>query len=304
MQNRTVRTFATMLLGAGLAAGLAGCKLVEPIPEGVSLDTEAAYAEREDGPLTGRLFVPEGEGPHAAVLLIHGGGWRGGKAWHMDHIGRMLAAEGMVAYSASYRFTPEHAHPAQLEDVRAAWNWLAARPEVDRDNMAVWGYSAGAHLALLLGLAPELEGGDASGPRPVTVVGGGSPTRLDLFDPEGRLVVNLLGGSLDEQPELWEAASPISWVSADDPPVYLYHGTLDSVVSMEHSEQLADALMDVEVPVVLDTVTGGHISVAVLNRDVERRAADFIRQHLRDAGGMFDAGMGAADADADADATR
>lgn len=291
LHSRTARTLAIVLLGTGLAAGLVGCKLVEPIPEGVSLDKEVAYAQREEGPLTGRLFLPEGEGPHAAVLLIHGGGWRGGKPWHMDHIGRMLAAEGMVAFSASYRFTPDHEHPAQLEDIRAAWNWLAARPEVQRDNMAVWGYSAGAHLALLLGLAPELEGGDTSGPRPVSIIGGGSPTRLDLFDPEGRLIVNLLGGSLDERPDLWKDASPVTWVSADDPPVYLYHGTLDSVVSMDHSEQLADALMEVGVPVVLDTVTGGHISVAVLNRDVEQRAADFIRQNLRDTGGMFDAEM-------------
>lgn len=293
-KSRTARTLATILLGGSLVSTLAGCKLIEPIPDGVSLDTEVAYAERNDGPLTGRLFVPEGEGPHPAVLLVHGGGWRGGKPWHMDHIGRMLAAEGMVAYSASYRFAPEHAHPAQLEDIRAAWNWLADRPEVERDNMAIWGYSAGAHLALLLGLAPELEGGDASGPRPVTIVGGGSPTRLDLFDPEGRLLVNLLGGSLDAQPELWEEASPISWVSADDPPVYLYHGTIDSVVSIEHSEQLAEALMEIGIPVVLDTVTGGHISVAVLNRDVERRAADFIRQHLRDTTGMFNVEMDAA----------
>jgi dipeptidyl aminopeptidase/acylaminoacyl peptidase len=119
-------------------------------------------------------------------------------------------------------------------------------------------------------------------------VGGGSPARLDLFDPDGRLLVNLLGGTRDEMPERWESASPITWVTPDDPPVYLYHGSDDDVVSPEHSEELANALQEAGVPVVLDQVPGGHISVALLDRDVERRAAGFLRQHLRDAEGMFD----------------
>jgi acetyl esterase/lipase len=222
------------------------------------------------------------------VLVIHGGGWRGGEPWHMGHVSRLLANEGFVAFTPSYRFAPEHQHPAQLEDVRAAYRWLAAQPSVDADNIAVWGYSAGAHLALLLGLAPEGAGGLAADERPVALIGGGAPTRLDLFDPESRLVVQLVGGARDEAPEAWAAASPISWASADDPPVYLYHGTLDQVVDVEHAREMTAALQEAGVPVILDTVTGGHISVALLDRNVERRAAAWLEQHLSDSTGTFE----------------
>lgn len=284
MMTSTPIRAASMLLAILTIAGCTGPRLA---PDAM-LEEDVAYAEREDGPLSGRLFLPGGEGPHPAVLLVHGGGWRGGKPWHMDHIGRMLANEGFVAYSASYRFSTDHPFPAQLEDVRDAYGWLLARDDVDAENVAVWGYSAGAHLALLLAMAPEIEGGSGELPRPIAAVGGGSPTRLDLFDPDGRLLVDLLGGSLEEHPEKWTAASPITWASADDPPTYLYHGTIDAVVNVEHAQQLADALQDAGVPAVLDTVIGGHISVAVFDRNVERRAAEFIEAHLKDASGMFD----------------
>jgi acetyl esterase/lipase len=274
-------------VACALALLVAGCTGPRLAPDAL-LEEDVVYAERDSGDLYGRLFTPGGSGPHPGVLLVHGGGWRGGKPWHMDHIGRMLANQGFVAYSASYRFSPDHPFPSQLEDVRDAYAWLQGREDVDAENVAVWGYSAGAHLALLLALAPDAEGGTGDLPRPIAVVGGGSPTRLDLFDPDGRLLVDLLGGSLEDHPEQWETASPITWASADDPPTYLYHGTIDAVVDIEHAQQLADALQDEGVPAVLDTVIGGHISVAVFDRNVERRAAEFIRQHLKDDSGMFD----------------
>ncbi|MEE4299362.1 MAG: alpha/beta hydrolase [Pseudomonadales bacterium] len=264
---------------------LGGCTTLQ---NGTEVNTDIVYVERSSGDLTGSLFLPAGEGPHPAVLVIHGGGWRKGEPWHMGHVSRLLANEGFVAFTPSYRFTPEHQHPAQLDDVRDAYRWLAARDDVDADDVAIWGYSAGAHLALLLGLAPEEAGGLAAEERPVAIIGGGSPTSFELFDPESRLVVQLVGGSLDERPEAWEAASPISWVSSDDPPVYLYHGSLDQIVDVEHARQLASALQEAEVPVTLDTVMGGHISVAVFDRSVERRAAAWLEQHLSDSTGMFD----------------
>ena len=274
---------ATLLLG--LALLLSGCVTLR---DGAIVESELVYAARSSGDLTGNLFTPPGAGPHPAVLVVHGGGWRGGEPWHMWHVSRMLANRGFVVFTPTYRFSPDHQHPAQLDDVREAYRWLAKQDYVDGDNVAVWGYSAGAHLALLLGLAPEEAGGLGDAERPIAVVGGGSPTRFDLFDPESRLVVQLVGGSLDEKPEAWEAASPLTWVSSDDPPVYLYHGTLDQVVDIEHARQLNSSLQEAGVPVILDAVMGGHISVAVLDRNVERRAAAWLEQHLSDETGTFE----------------
>ena len=200
------------------------------------IESDLVYADRPSGELSGHLFRPQGDGPHRAVVVIHGGGWRGGEPWHMGHVSRRLANDGFVVFTPTYRFTPEHVHPAQLNDVRDAYRWLAAQSFVDRANIAVWGYSAGAHLTLMLGLAPESAGGLGDGERPIALIGGGSPTDFNLFSADEALIVQLIGRERGDDPEAWEAASPISWVTGDDPPVYLYHGSLDRVQRAEQIE--------------------------------------------------------------------
>ena len=54
----------------------------------------------------------------------------------------------LLAFATAYRLSPDHQHPAQEADVREALRWLAAREDVDSDRLALWGYSAGAQLAL------------------------------------------------------------------------------------------------------------------------------------------------------------
>lgn len=266
--NRTFR--ALHLIGIAMLAS--GCSLGPPLPDDARLVTDIAYIERASGPLTGRLFVPAGAGPHPAVLLLHGGGWRNGAPRQMDLIARRLAGEGFLAFSAAYRLAPASRFPAQLDDVRAAFLWLAARDDVDPARIAAWGYSAGAQLAMLLGLDP-LPGQY----RPQAVVGGGTPAVFELFDPHGRLLMNYLGASREVAPEVWTDASPIEWVSSDDPPVYLYHGLNDGLVDIEHARRLARALREAGVSVTLDEVEGGHLGVFINGRDVEARATAFLK---------------------------
>ncbi|MBY0422383.1 MAG: alpha/beta hydrolase, partial [Parvularculaceae bacterium] len=52
----------------------------------------------------------------------------------------------------------------------------------------------------------------------------------------GRLVPQLLGTTIGENPALFEAASPIAHVSRDDPPMFLYHGGGDTLVDVSHAE--------------------------------------------------------------------
>jgi acetyl esterase/lipase len=242
------------------------------LPDDARLVTDVIYAEREGGPLTGRLFVPAGAGPHPAVLLLHGGGWRNGAPRQMDGIGRHLAGEGFVVFSAAYRLAPASRHPAQLDDVRDAFLWLVARDEVDPTRTAAWGYSAGAQLALLLGFNPV-----PGKHRPHAIVAGGTPAVFELFDPRSRLLMNYLGGSREAAPQVWVDASPIHWVSPDDPPVYLYHGQTDGLVDIEHARRLARALTEAGVKVTLDEVRGGHLGVFLNGRDVEARATVFLK---------------------------
>jgi acetyl esterase/lipase len=269
---RIVNKVARTVFWLCIASLATACSLGPPLPDDARLVTDVIYAERESGPLSGRLFVPAGVGPHPAVLLLHGGGWRNGAPRQMDGIGRRLAGEGFVAFSAAYRLAPSSRYPAQLDDVRDAFLWLIARDEVDPTRTAAWGYSAGAQLALLLGFNPV-----PGEYRPNAVVAGGTPAVFELFDPQSRLLRNYLGGSREAAPEVWADASPIQWVSPDDPPIYLYHGQTDGLVDIEHARRLARALTEARVQVTLDEVRGGHLGVFLYNRGVEARAAVFLK---------------------------
>src|SRR5262249_26300578 len=132
-----------------------------------SIEEGVRYAGPNDpgDPRVGDVYRPDGYGPRPAVLVIHGGSWRSGKRSEMAKFARGFANAGYVVYNVDYRLAPEHRFPAQLDDVRAAFAWLhdhAHELAADPDRIAVMGYSAGAHLALLLGLAGV---GDAPRPR-------------------------------------------------------------------------------------------------------------------------------------------
>lgn len=263
-------------------AALIGCAVAAALPDGATILEDQPYVQHDQQELGGDLYLPAGDDRRPAVLLLHGGGWRGGNPGQMAHLGRQLVGQGFVAYSAGYRFAPEHTHPAQVADARRAYEWLASHERVDPDRIAVWGYSAGAHLALMLafGAEPDVVTDNGAPTRPHAVVAGGSPTDFDRFDANGRLLVNLVGANRDEDPLGWRRASPIHWADRHSPPTYLYHGRLDRVVDIGHAEALRQTLADLDVAVEFDAVRWGHFWVFLANRSVERRAIDFLERTL------------------------
>lgn len=75
-------------------------------------------------------------------------------------------------------------------------------------------------------------------------------------------------------------ASPVEWVSQDDPPAYLYHGQSDGLVDIQHARLLASRLLESDVDVILDEVPGGHLTVFLTGRDIEARATAFLTRLL------------------------
>jgi acetyl esterase/lipase len=216
----------------------------------------------------------------ALVVFVHGGGWvRGDRSmvspsfagWRPGPLAR-LAAEGFAVASVDYRLSGEARFPAQLEDVSAAVEWLAGRAEeygFDAGRIVLWGESAGAHLAALLGLRSpgrRVRGVvDWYGPADlaaldVQVGAAGALTEDPLDTREARL----LGAPVAEVPELARAASPISHVRAGAPPFLIAHGTADRAVPFRQSEALAAALAEAGVEVRLVAVDGaGHMWAGV-----------------------------------------
>ncbi len=126
-----------------------GTQLASAILEQI---TTAAGVERvvlHDGALRGTLFLPPGKDRHPAVLVL--GGSEGGlparrAAW--------LASHGFAALALAYfRYDdlPNQLAGIPLEYFGKALSWMAHRPEIDFDHMALMGTSRGAELALQVG---------------------------------------------------------------------------------------------------------------------------------------------------------
>lgn len=188
------------------------------------------------------------------IVVIHGGAWRGGnKSGHAQQIKR-FAELGYVSASLQYRFCPKHIFPAQLEDVKCAVRFLRANSDklgIDPKRFGAIGFSAGAHLAMMLDTVDEESdmegtGGFADQPSKVQVaVSFVGPTALDAQDlpvvSQG-LLKDFIGGTPTEKPDLTKKASPISHLSKDDGPILMIHGTKDELVPQTQVYRMVDAM--------------------------------------------------------------
>src|SRR6185436_3705682 len=104
------------------------------------------------------IYLPQGNSNAPVLFFIHGGAWRTGDRSQYPPVGNRYAHEGYVTVVPSYRLAPKHPHPAQIEDVAAAFAWTVrhiAEYGGDTNRLYVGGHSAGGHLAALLTLDPK-----------------------------------------------------------------------------------------------------------------------------------------------------
>jgi acetyl esterase/lipase len=243
------------LLAAGaLCLGLAPAPAQAPAE--VRTETDVVFGKGGGRELKLDLAMPkDGAGPFPAVVCVHGGGWVGGDRKQMAATIQVLARRGFVAVTPDYRTAPAHRFPAQLEDCKAAVRWLranAAKYKVNPDRIGAVGFSAGAHLACLLGVTDKGDGLEGTGGNPdvssrvQAVVSFFGPTDLTAkwWGPteEKKNLVPLLGGTLSERPEAYRQASPITYAGAGSPPFLFFHGSADMTVPPEQSFDLAAKL--------------------------------------------------------------
>ena len=217
------------------------------------------------------LFLPpSGNGPFPVIVFIHGGGWSAGSRV-LDALSpqRQLTLRGYAVASIDYRLSGTDRYPAAVRDVKAAIRYLrayASRYSLDASHIALWGTSAGAHLAALVGLTGnEALFDDASlgnieqSARVQAIISQFAPTdlltmdidgaaqRCPLFNGSGHDAANSpeglwLGARPSTVPDRALEASPLSWVSADDPPILIQHGGADCTVPTAQSVRLRERL--------------------------------------------------------------
>jgi len=217
------------------------------------------------------IYLPDtGNGPFPVIVSIHGGGFEmGDKA--DGQVNAMLEGlkRGYAVVSVNYRLSGEAVFPAQIQDVKAAIRFLRANAKtykLNPDKMASWGGSAGGHLAALLGTTGDVAtfddptlGNARYSSRVQAVVDWFGPIRFDQMDAQFQASGNgrashsaatspesrLLGKAVTQAPELVKRASPATYISKNDPPFFLEHGTADPMVPTEQSKNFYAELVKV-----------------------------------------------------------
>jgi acetyl esterase/lipase len=253
---------------AAAVSSTAICLAEEPKAAGVQ---EIVYTKAGTAELKLDLMSPtDGEGPFPAVLVIHGGAWRAGNKSDVRPIMPDFVRHGYVAVSPQYRFCPKETFPAQVHDVKAAVRWIKANAKtyrIDPDRIGAIGFSAGGHLALMLGVTAPGDGLEGDGPntsagtdsRVKAVVNYFGPTDLaakDIPEVSKPLVKDFLGGTPEEKADAAHKASPLTYVSKDDAPVLTFQGTNDPLVPYTQAIKLAQAMSDAGLPGRVELMVG------------------------------------------------
>ncbi|MDP6915210.1 MAG: alpha/beta hydrolase [Verrucomicrobiota bacterium] len=244
--------------------------------------------------------------PLSVIAFIHGGAWRAGsKDGGLRRIRGFLNSGKYAGMSIGYRLSDEAKWPAQIHDCKAAIRWIKANAEkhgLDGGKIAVHGTSAGGHLVAMLGTSAGVKAMDGSvGPhtdhntKVACVVDYFGPTNfLRMDDFESRIVHDaadspesqLIGCQIQDNQRKTLTADPISYVSKEDSPFLIMHGTEDMAVPYNQSVILHSALKKADVPSALLTVTGGGHGVGggVLDEYVQK----FIDHHLLNKRAVFE----------------
>jgi acetyl esterase/lipase len=299
-RRRLAVTIAAAVLGGQIAQPVMARRQSMEVPN-AAIQRDLVYKRVNGAVLALDLYCPEKvSSPLPVIVWLHGGGWsKGRKEGHSPAVS--LVDDGYAVASVDFRLTDVASFPAQIEDCKAAVRWLranASKYNLDPNRIGVWGFSSGGHLAALLGTSggvKELEGnGDnmsySSRVQAVCVVSGpGDLLQLyrDATGPSGAEMnpkvkpglEALIGGSLEENKTKALAASPISYISKDDPPFLILQGENDPTVPVSVTKSFYAALKAAGVDATLEIAAGrGH---GVGGPKFQPMIKEFFDKHLR-----------------------
>jgi acetyl esterase/lipase len=239
-----------------------------------TMERDVTYCTMDGLPQTLDVYFPQSGGPWPVLFYVHGGSWvEGDKA---DGLGwGEMAAQGYLVVSANYRLaTYQVKFPAMIEDVKCAVRYLrahAADYNLDPDRIGAIGASAGGHLAALLGASDETAGWEVGehldqSSRVQAVLTMAGPSDFDRDFPSLNTSIYFAFGDLaGGDSAFMTAASPVTYVTPDDPPFLILHGDKDGVVPVAQGVALHERLEEAGVESTLVIVEGGDHGLQGLN---------------------------------------
>lgn len=272
--------------------------VIDLFPKGTVLHGNIAYNNDDLSKHLLDVYLPANtKGKVPLVILVHGGGWLGNDKYadigYMKKTVAEIVSNGFALASIDYRFATQAVFPAQIQDCNRAVSFLfdnADKYHLDKNRFAVMGFSAGGHLASLMGLSKNdniekffVPGSNKSftfkavvdfyGPAELILL----PGNNDPKSPESLLI----GATPLARPDLAKAASPVTYVDKNDPPFLIIHGEKDDIVSNKQSQLLSSWLTLVgvqnEVIIVKDAP---HFGVMFDTDEVRNKVMNFLKQQL------------------------
>ena len=281
----SLRCFAvlTLLVTTGIDRAKAQQRRVIEGQEKVEVSLDLSYAGNENPRQKLDLLLPKARVSDErlpVLAYIHGGAFKGGnKRGGHRHLMKYVASGKFAGVTIAYRLSGEAIWPAQIHDCKAGIRWIRANAEkygLDPNRILVWGHSAGGHLSAMVGTTGDdrsVEGevgpnkSYSSGVHAVCNYFGPSdflqmdahrlPKGLVHDAPESPESL-LVGGAIQEHPEIVATANPITYVSPNDPPFLSIHGEMDPLVPAHQSKILHEALVRAGVPSELYLVKEGR----------------------------------------------
>ena len=251
---------------------------------------DVEFARAGDIPLTLDASIPDGAGPFAAVIVVHGGGFiAGDKQTYVKPLFEPLTGAGFAWFTINYRQAPEHPFPAAVEDVWSAIRHVrthAAGYKVDPERMALVGESAGGHLVSFAGAKAPADA------RVAAVVSFYGPHDFEARERAlGALSTNVKAflAVSELNPETYRKmreASPITHVHPGMPPYLLIHGTKDPTVPYDQSVRMCESMRQAGASCEIFTVDGGGHGVGNWEKTpafqaYKERMIDWLRARLK-----------------------
>ncbi|MDI6695230.1 MAG: alpha/beta hydrolase [Anaerolineales bacterium] len=227
------------------------------------------------------------------TVYVHGGGWSSGDK--RDGAGALeipvLQQAGFLVAAVNYRLAPQYLFPTMIEDVKCAIRSLRAHADeynLDPNRIGAWGGSAGGHLVALLGTSDESAGFDVG---EYLEYSSRLQAVVDMFGPADFAVP--FAGGYKKAASVFRGfdvalASPITYITADDPPFLILHGDLDRLVPLDQSQRLLAALQTAGVPAELVVVkNAGHGfkpmngQISPSRREIMQKVVQFFEEILK-----------------------
>lgn len=258
-------------------------------PRNIKITRDVEYGRAGDRSLKLDIYQPAKPSAEKlpVIVWIHGGGWRNGNKSSGGRLRSFVGTGNYVGVSVGYRLSGEALWPAQIHDCKAAIRWIRANAKkygIDPERIGLWGSSAGGHLVSLLGTSADIKelagnnGSPDASSRVKCVVDFCGPTELTVF--QHMRLDQLFGKPAEERKAEAKAASPATYVSQDDPPFLIIHGTNDRTVPISQAELFHDKLKKAQVDVTFVKIEGGGHGIG--GPEVMNRVRAFFEKHLRD----------------------